>query len=268
MPSRNPDGTWGRSRGSGGSSWPRWAPAAPAASATSTRSLTITGTASAPTRTRLSTRSSRGATSFRRTWIMVAPPLTAWRPAPPPSPPLRRTPARTTTNRNRSDNRSTQTLRGARRATTRGGVSRRRLRQGGGALAGGASLDLPHRHLRRAARAARHRSRDRPTRPPSRAGPLLPTVRDPAAPAHARRRADRRRLVGTAHHRDGRPTRCARRHRVSRRARRGRWPAVPRGGPLRPLRRRPTALGGARGRARRRRGREQRRHRPPRPPPP
>src|SRR5207248_3200214 len=52
----------------------------------------------------------------------------------------------------------------------------------------------------------------------------------------------RRRLVERAHPRGGRPARRARRHGVSRGARRGGRPPVPRRGPLRPLRRRPTAL--------------------------
>src|SRR2546426_11507348 len=55
------------------------------------------------------------------------------------------------------------------------------------ALAGRSSVDLPHRHLRRAARRGRDRERRRPARPPPRPGAVFSQVGDPAAAADTRR---------------------------------------------------------------------------------
>src|SRR5437763_4228062 len=120
MPSKKPGGggTWGRTRSSGRSSWPRWAPAAPAASATSTRSLTITGMARAPTRVRVRAATSRGGAPLNRTWTMVAPPRAACRHSATGSRPLRSAASVTTIKRNRSARAMTKTLRGLRGATT------------------------------------------------------------------------------------------------------------------------------------------------------
>src|SRR5216117_2798503 len=122
---------------------------------------------------------------------------------------------------------------------------RRRFREGGRPVASRSSVDLPHRHLRRAARRGGDRDRRRPARPPPRPGALFTQVGDPAAAPDARRRAHRRRLVGRPHPYGRRPAVGHRRHRLSRGARRGRRAAVARGGPLRSLRRGPAPLRGA-----------------------
>src|SRR2546430_2068943 len=89
-----------------------------AARATSTGSLTITGTLRAPTSARARASTSRAAASFRRTWIMVAPPATAPRHAVTGSRPLRSAASVITIKRTRSTRAMAKILRGLRGATT------------------------------------------------------------------------------------------------------------------------------------------------------
>src|SRR5207245_11799955 len=80
--------------------------------------FTITGTLRAPTSAQARASMSRGAASFRRTWIMVAPPATAPRHAVTGSRPLRSAASVITIKRTRSTRAMAQILRGLRGATT------------------------------------------------------------------------------------------------------------------------------------------------------